>query len=229
MTHQIRTFGRRAIWALPLWAAMLFLSTLTHQPDPQTAFADFAAYVTTNEFLVSHLFNSIFGAVIGSIGVIGLMLFLQDSKAAGKALTGMVATVAANTLTASIFGVAAFAQPAMGRAFLAGQENALDFYNNVYSAPLLITALVSPAVHRWRNIDRDGHRCLRPLAALGGMGICSHHHRFRSQQLPFPRRTEHNISLALRRHRCPRVECRSRSLTAKRTDRNCCSRLAAFA
>jgi len=45
------------------------------------------------------------------------MLFLQDSKAAGKALTGMVATVAANTLTSSIFGVAAFAQPATACAF----------------------------------------------------------------------------------------------------------------
>ena len=143
MTHQVRTFARRAIWALPVWAALLFLGTLTHQPDPQTAFGNFAAYVTTNEFLISHLLNSIAGAVIGSIGVIGLMLYLQDTKAAGKAVTGMVATVAANTLTASIFGVAAFAQPAMGRVFLAGQNNALDFYNNVYAAPLFITALVS--------------------------------------------------------------------------------------
>jgi hypothetical protein len=31
----------------------------------------------------------------------------------------------------------------MGRAFQAGQENALDFYNNVYATPLFITALVS--------------------------------------------------------------------------------------
>jgi hypothetical protein len=143
MTHLVRMFARGAIWALPVWAAMLFLGTLTHQPDPQTAFGDFAAYVTTNQFLASHLINSILGAAIGSIGVIGLMLYLQDSNAAGKALTGMVATVAANTLTSSIFGVAAFAQPAMGRAFLAGQENALEFYNNVYAAPLFITALVS--------------------------------------------------------------------------------------
>jgi hypothetical protein len=143
MTHQVQTFARRAIWALPVWAAMLFLGTLTHQPDPQTAFEDFATYVTTSEFLLSHLLNSIAGAAIGSIGVIGLMLFLQDTKGAGKALTGMVATVAANTLTSSIFGVAAFAQPAMGRVFLAGHENALDFYSNVYAAPLFITALVS--------------------------------------------------------------------------------------
>src|SRR5215212_3471103 len=143
MTHPVCRFARGVIWALPVWAALLFFGTLTHQPDPQTAFKDFAAYVTTNQFLLSHLLNSIAGAAIGSIGVIGLMLFLQDSKAAGKALTGMVATVAANTLTSSIFGAAAFAQPAMGRIFLAGQDNALDFYSNVYAAPLFITALVS--------------------------------------------------------------------------------------
>lgn len=143
MSHQVRTFARRSIWALPVWAALLFLGTLTHQPDPQTAFGDFAAYVTTNQFLLSHLLNSILGAAIGSIGVIGLMLYLQDSNAAGKAITGMVAMVAANTLTSSIFGVAAFAQPAMGRVFLAGQGNAIDFYNNVYAVPLFLTALVS--------------------------------------------------------------------------------------
>ena len=142
MTHQVRTFARRSLWALPVWAAMLFLGTLTHQPDPQTAFDDFATYVTTDWFLYSHLINSIMGAAIGSIGVIGLMLYLQESKATGKAIIGMVATVTSNILASSIFGVAAFAQPAMGRLFQAGQENSLDFYNNVYAAPLFITALV---------------------------------------------------------------------------------------
>ena len=142
MTQQVRTFARGALWALPVWAAMLFLGTLTHQPDPQTAFGDFAAYVTTSQFLYSHLINSILGAAIGSVGVIGLMLYLQDTKVAGKAITGMVATVTANILASSIFGVAAFAQPAMGRTFLAGQENTLDLYNDVYAAPLFLTALV---------------------------------------------------------------------------------------
>ena len=142
MTHQVRKFAQRAIWALPVWAAMLFLGTLTHQPDPKTAFGDFAAYVTTDQFLYSHLINSILGAAIGSIGVIGLTIYLADSKVAGRAITGMVATVTANILAASLFGAAAFAQPAMGRAFLAGQGNALDFYNDVYAAPLFLTALV---------------------------------------------------------------------------------------
>src|SRR5215510_15116033 len=124
MTQQVRTFARRALWALPVWAVMLFLGTLTHQPDPKTDFPSFAAYVTTTRFLLSHLINSITGAAIGSIGIIGLMLYMQESKVAGRAITGMIASVIANTLVSSIFGVAAFGQTAMGRMFLAGQQTA---------------------------------------------------------------------------------------------------------
>ena len=143
MTQQVRTFARGALWALPVWAAMLFLGTLTHQPDPQKDFAGFAAYVTTTSFLLSHLINSITGAAIGSIGVVGLVLYLQDSKVAGRTITGMVAAVVSNTLVSSVFGLAAFAQTAMGRMFLAGQQNALDFYNQVYNGTLFGTALIA--------------------------------------------------------------------------------------
>jgi hypothetical protein len=98
-------------------------------------------YVTTTEFLISHLVNSILGAAIGSIGVVGLVLYLQNNRSAGKAITGMVATVLANTLTTSIFGTAAFAQRALGQAYLAGQQNAQDIYNLVYAAPLFVTVI----------------------------------------------------------------------------------------
>lgn len=141
MTNKVRTFIRGSLWMLPIWAALLFWATFTEQPDPLTAFADFAAYVTTSQFLITHLLGSIVGAAIGSIGVVGLMLYLQDTKAAGMAIAGMVATVAGNFLMTSTYGVAAFAQPAMGQLFQAGQQSAADFYSQVYSAPLFITAL----------------------------------------------------------------------------------------
>src|SRR5258706_1838350 len=121
MTQQVRTFARRSLWMLPVWAAMLFLGTLTHQPDPQTDFGGFAAYVTTTSFLLSHLINSITGAAIGSIGVVGFMLHLQDSKVAGPAITGLVATLESHTLGSSVIGVAAIGPTAMGKTFLAGQ------------------------------------------------------------------------------------------------------------
>jgi hypothetical protein len=141
-SSSVRAFARGALWALPVWAGLLFYGTLTHQPDVQTDFPAFAAYVTTTEFLLSHLIASITGAAIGSIGTVALVLYLQDSKAAGRAIIGMVCTVIGNTLTTSVFGAAAFAQTAAGRMFLAGAQNAQEFYNQVYSTPLIITVLI---------------------------------------------------------------------------------------
>ena len=143
MTGMVNSFARRALWLLPVWAVFLFLSTVTHQPDPQTAFADFAAYVTTNVFLVSHLVGSIGGAALGSVGVVALLLYVQSTKGARKATAGMVVTVMSNIFLTSIFGIAAFAQPAMGRMFLAGEQSAVEFYNQVYAAPLFGTAIVA--------------------------------------------------------------------------------------
>lgn len=143
MTYQVRVFARAALWALPVWAAMLFAGTITHQPDVHADFAGFAKYVTTGEFLWSHLINSITGAAIGSIGTVALVLYLQNSRAAGRAIIGMAATVLGNTLTSSIFGAAAFVQPALGRAFLAGQQNAPAIYDGVYGVSLFGTAIVA--------------------------------------------------------------------------------------
>lgn len=142
MSEHVRGFARRGLWLLPIWAAMLFLGTLTHQPDPQTQFGAFAAYVTTTEFLVSHLVNSILGAALGSIGAVALLLYLSDRPVAKMAAAGAVASVAANTLNTAVFGVAAFAQPALGRAFLSGQESAQDLYSMIYAAPLFGTAIL---------------------------------------------------------------------------------------
>ena len=54
----------------------------------------------------------------------------------------MVFTVLGNTVTSAIFGVAAFGQTALGRAYLAGQKAAPALYNEIYSAPLFLTAIV---------------------------------------------------------------------------------------
>jgi hypothetical protein len=58
-------------------------------------------------------------------------------------IAGLVTTVAANVFLTAVFGAAAFAQPAMGRLFLAGEPNAFDFYNEVYGAPLFATAMLA--------------------------------------------------------------------------------------
>ena len=133
-------WSRRWVWALPVWGVLLGLSTLTHQPSYDTDFRGYADYVTTDYFLVSHLVGSIFGAALGIVGAVALVLLLAVTGAVRMAIWGLVAFVIGQVLTTSIFGVAAFFQPAIGNAFLDGQEAAARSVNeDVYGPALFAT------------------------------------------------------------------------------------------
>jgi len=112
--------ARLGLWALPAWAALLFAGTLTHQPDWKTDLAGWSRYVTTPEFLASHLLASILGAAIGAVGLVALGAVLASRGHPRAGLWVIVTGVVANVVSASVYGIAAFAQPAIGRDYLAG-------------------------------------------------------------------------------------------------------------
>src|SRR6266516_8112193 len=137
-------FARIGIWAVPVYAATLFAGTITHQPPPQTELAGWSAYVTTNEFLVSHIAFSIFGAVFGAIGAVALGIVLMERGSVKLGLAGLLTGVSANVVGASIFGIAAFAQPAIGRLYLAGNHDLAQnlYYDAAQGTPMVIVAIV---------------------------------------------------------------------------------------
>jgi hypothetical protein len=135
---------RLFIWALPAWATLLLLATLTHQPPYQTRFGAWSRYVTTPEFLLSHLVGSILGGALGILGFVGLGLFLvgqEDRRTSRLAVPGVVCSVIGNVFVIAVFGIAAFAQPAIGRSYLAGHADVRPLYDDVNGVPLLVTAL----------------------------------------------------------------------------------------
>jgi hypothetical protein len=134
-------FARRGLWALPIWAVLLLYATLTHQPPYQTDFPGWSRYVTGMGFLVSHLVGSILGACIGIIGFAALTYVLAERGVPRPAVWGLVLCVFGAVLTTAVFGIAAFAQPAIGRSFLAGNTDMVALYNDVNGAPLFGTAL----------------------------------------------------------------------------------------
>src|SRR4030095_2430906 len=111
---------RLGVAALPVYGLLVFLSTLTHQPDYRTDFHAYAEYVTTTSFLVSHLVGSILGTTIGIFGVLALGAVLATTGERRLAQRGLVLSVAGMGFIMALFGAAAFAQPAIGRAYLAG-------------------------------------------------------------------------------------------------------------
>jgi hypothetical protein len=138
--HRAARFG---LWLLPAYGVLLGLSTLTHQP-PVADFAAYARYVTTTSFLLSHLFASIGGAALGVLGAVAVTGFLVRGPRAGAAVAGMILTAVANVVLASVFGSAAFVQPGIGRAYLAGVSGMPDLNaDTAYGPALVATAVVA--------------------------------------------------------------------------------------
>ncbi len=137
-------YARLGVWALPIYAATLFASTISHQPPPQTQLADWARFVTTNEFLIGHIVFSIFGSVFGAIGAVCLGMLLVERGSVRLGLAGLLTGVSANVIGPSIFGVAAFAQPAIGRLYLSGQPQTARemYYDAAQGTPMVIVAIV---------------------------------------------------------------------------------------
>ncbi len=140
----VTRYAQKGLWALPVFAASLFASTISHQPPPQTDIADWSKYVTTTEFLISHLAGSIGGAVFGLVGFASLGIVLMQRRSVRLGLWGLLTGVTANALLLPVFGIAAFAQPAIGRFYLAGnaaQAQAL-YYDAAQGTPMVVTALI---------------------------------------------------------------------------------------
>jgi hypothetical protein len=175
--------ARRGVWALPVYSILLAAGTVTHQPDPKTDFAGYARFVTTGHFLLSHLVASILGAAIGIIGVVALCLLVIRGRSPLAAVFGAVASIIGNVLVVSVFGAAAYAQPAIGRAYDRDPAEAMKLNDDVYGPALFATVgiglllftvgavLVGRAVarsHRRLRAAGIAYAILLPLFAITG-------------------------------------------------------------
>ena len=142
MGSEIYRFARLGLWALPIFAFTLGAGTITHQPPPQTDLGGWSSYVTTNEFLASHLLFSIGGAIFGAVGAVSLGVVLIERGSPKLGLAGLLCGLSANVLGPSVFGIAAFAQPAIGRLYLSGHHDLAQtmYYDAAQGTPLDIVA-----------------------------------------------------------------------------------------
>jgi hypothetical protein len=135
----------KGVWLLPAFGLLLALSTIRQQPPVQTDFEGYARFVTTGEFLLSHLAASIGGAALAILGVCSVFVLLAGGRFRRAALIGTIITVIAQVYLASAFGSAAFVQPGIGRAYLRGETAAAQALNadTAYGPALIATAALS--------------------------------------------------------------------------------------
>src|SRR5919106_4558672 len=141
--ENLERWAWRLTWLLPLWGAVTVPATVTQQPDARTDFAAYADYVTTTRFLVGHLVGSIAGTVLGILGIVGLTVILARTRVARSALTAATVAIVGCGLLLPVFGVAAFAQPAIGNAAHAGLAGAEQIDTDVYGTLTLTVGFVA--------------------------------------------------------------------------------------
>ena len=107
---------------LPLYGALTFFSSLNPQPDPNTHYEAWARFVTTNGYVLNHLFASVLGIIFVIFGTFALGAYLTRSRAGRMGLVAMVIAVFGHALFLTIGGVSTFAAPVEGQAYLAGME-----------------------------------------------------------------------------------------------------------
>ena len=135
-------WSRRTAWLLAVWAVFLAASTVTHQPDFRTDFGAYADYVTTTPFLLSHLVLSILGGGLGIVGAAALAVLVAGGSRGRTGLRGFGLFALGNTFATAVFGVAAFFQPAIGRAFRDGVSASPAINEDVYGAVLNGTVFI---------------------------------------------------------------------------------------
>jgi hypothetical protein len=113
---------RLGLLALPLYGALTFWSSLDPQPDPNTHYEAWARFVTTNHYVLTHVFGSIIGLILSIFGTFALGAYLARSRAGRLGLVAMVIAVFGSALFLPGMGVSAFSAPEEGQAYLAGIE-----------------------------------------------------------------------------------------------------------
>ena len=137
MSGRLQSWGRIAVWTVAVYGILLAASTITHQPDYKTDFPAYADYVTTQQFLVSHVLGSIAGAGFALVGAAAIFI-LAVRSAPRTSGWGFILWSFAQVGLASVFGVAAFFQPAVGQAFIdGGGDVAVNINERVYDGPVL--------------------------------------------------------------------------------------------
>jgi hypothetical protein len=174
---------------LPLYGALTFWSSIEGQPDPDTQLEAWARFVTTNSYVIGHLFGSILGLVCLIFGVFALGVYLATSRAGRLGLWAMFLTVLGSALFLPLVGLSTFAVPEEGQAVLAGLEEfeALPpiFANTVQGLTGLVVILLGFVGHillgvavwrsgtlpRWAGALWAGANVLMYLSLLYGQTI----------------------------------------------------------
>ncbi len=133
---------RAGLLGLPLYGALTFWSSLNPQPDPNTHYEAWSRYVTTDHYVLTHVFGSILDLALAIFGTFAVGAYLTRSRAGRLGLAAMVMTVLGSVLFLPVMGVSTFSAPKQGQAYLAGIEEFVELPEIFADTVSALTALL---------------------------------------------------------------------------------------
>jgi hypothetical protein len=130
---------RAGLWALPVAWLFTAWGGLEPQPDQEKDPGAWARFVSSDSYQFSHLLGATAGTILALFGVFALGCFLANSRSGRLALPAMITAAAGTALLLVPAVISTFATPAIGGAYLKGNEDVmqLEFPGSMTGAFLL--------------------------------------------------------------------------------------------
>ena len=138
---------RVGILALPISGLLALVGLIANYnvPDPRVDPRGAAQVLSSTGYFVSQFVGNVLGFTLLIFGVIALTAYLATTSVKGLALGAMVLSLVGIALILSVSGVAAYALPVIGRAYLDGQQDVIDLGGQQGARGIVVAILGSPA------------------------------------------------------------------------------------
>ena len=138
---------RVGILALPIsgLVALVGLIASYNVPDPRLDPRRAAQVLSSTGYFLSQFVGNVLDFTLLIFGVIALTAYLATTSVKGMALVAMVLSLVSIALILSVSGVAAYALPVIGRAYLDGQQDVINPGGQQGARDIIVAILGSPA------------------------------------------------------------------------------------
>jgi hypothetical protein len=116
---------RAGLLALPLYGLLTFATTFDAQPDQVKHPEEWARYVSSTSYLVTHMLAATGGTILAIFGVFALGAYLATGRSGRLGLAAMVTAATGHALLMVPSVISTFATPAIAEAYLAGMEGVI--------------------------------------------------------------------------------------------------------
>ena len=140
-----RTLIRLGILALPISGLLTLVGLIGRydMPSPRLDPKAAAQAASTTGYVVSQLVGNVLGLTLLIFGVLALTVYLAETPTKRVALAAMLRIIAGIAPIMSAMGVTTYALPVLGRAYLSGQQDAMQIVSTIFGNPLTSIFLVT--------------------------------------------------------------------------------------